>query len=45
MEMDVRPSIYSFFVVGVMAVVFILVGKIVFSKYYTKGLSEIFSNL
>ncbi len=39
---DVRPSVISWFIVGLMAVTFIVVMKFVFTKYPVRGLSEIF---
>ena len=39
---DVKPSVLSWVVVGLLAVTFIVVGKFVLTKYHVPGLSELF---
>jgi len=34
--------IHQFFIVGIMAMLFILAGKVLTTKYYIRGLSELF---
>jgi len=41
-DLDTRPSLANFFVVGMMALLFIVLGKVILSKYHVPGLSELF---
>jgi hypothetical protein len=38
---DVKPSVLSWLVVGIMAITFIAFAKYAFTKYYIPGLSEV----
>lgn len=40
MLVQVKPGVRNFIVIGIMAVLFILLIKVIFNKYYVKGLSE-----
>lgn len=40
---DVRPSLVSWLIVGLMAVTFIVLGKWLFTKYPVPGLSTLFA--
>lgn len=40
---DVRPSLLSWFVVGLMAVTFIVFAKWAFNRYPVPGLTDIFN--
>ena len=40
---DVKPSVYTCISVGLMSVVFIVLGKYFTERYYIPGLSEIFA--
>lgn len=42
---DIRTSVLNFFVIGIMAVVFIVLGKMLTTKYHVRGLSEIFQSV
>jgi hypothetical protein len=39
---DVKPSVLSFLIVGLMAVIFISLGKFITSKYDIPGLTQLF---
>lgn len=39
--MQIKPGIRNFIVVGIMAILFIVLVKVIFTKYPVKGLSEI----
>lgn len=39
---DVKPSVISWVIVGIMAVTFIVFGKWLFTKYRVPGISDIF---
>ncbi len=38
----VKLGIRNFFVIGILALLFIVLGKVVFSKYPVKGVSDLF---
>jgi hypothetical protein len=40
---DVKPSVMSWMIVGIMAVTFIVLMKFLTEKYYVPGLSEVFA--
>lgn len=45
---DVQPTIagvgiYNFFVVGIMSMLFLLTGKVIFNKWRVKGVTELFN--
>lgn len=42
---DVKPSLISWIIVGLMATTFIVVMKYLFTRFPVKGLSEIFQSV
>ncbi len=40
---DVKPSLMSLVIVGIMSLLFIVGGKVLTEKFYIPGLSEIFA--
>jgi hypothetical protein len=40
---DVKPSVLSFLTVGIMALLFVTLGKYLTAKYYIPGVSEVFA--
>lgn len=41
---DVKPGLWSLLVVGTMALIFIVGGKYVFTRWHVPGLSELFAS-
>ena len=39
---DVKPSVVNFIMVGLMALIFIVLGKAIFEKYPVPGLTNLF---
>lgn len=43
MEFELRPSLLTWLIVGIMSVTFIVLMKVLTSKYYVRGVSELFA--
>lgn len=41
-DIDVPPTIGNFLIVGMMALLFLVLGKVLLSKYNVPGLSDLF---